>query len=250
VERFLQPLELKNSNSSFTTKQSYLISSSQNLSSIDQAINSRVLRHDDVETLLADAIHNRYQVNGDIVVNLSSKWTPIESESKVLLKIKDCSPDELSSSCFIRFSLWESGKKIGDFSSPVRISHLQDIYYADTSLPRAKKLHASDFSSRKVDVLKSHANSVPSSSNLSGYELQTNLTAGSPLKWSYLGKATVLRKGQVVDVFASGHGIYVTMKGLVLEDGSLDSFVRIKNLSSEKEFNAKVISGNSVKVNL
>ena len=43
-----------------------------------------------------------------------------------------------------------------------------------------------------------------------------------------------LRKGQVVDVFASGHGIYVTMKGLVLEDGSLDSFVRIKNLSSEK----------------
>ena len=86
MERFLQPLELKNSNSSFTTKQSYLISSSQNLSSIDQAINSRVLRHDDVETLLADAIHNRYQVNGDIVVNLSSKWTPIESESKVFVK--------------------------------------------------------------------------------------------------------------------------------------------------------------------
>ena len=250
VERFLQPLQLKHSSSSFSTKQSFFLSSSHNLNSIEQANNSQLLRHDEIETLLADAIHNRYQVNGDIVVNLSSEWTPIESDSKVLLKIKDCSPDELSSSCFIRFSLWESGKKIGDFSSPIRISHLQDIYYAETSLPRAKKLHASDFSSRKVDVLKSHANSVPSSSNLSGYELQTNLTAGSPLKWSYLGKATVLRKGQVVDVFASGHGIYVTMKGLVLEDGSLDSFVRVKNLSSEKEFNAKVISENSVKVNL
>jgi len=251
VERFLQPLQLKHSSSSFSTKQSYLLSSpSQNLSSFAQSNHPRVLKHDDLESLLADAIHNRYQVNGDIVVNLSSKWEPIESDSKVLVKIKDCSPDELSSSCFIRFSLWESGKKIGDFSSPIRISHLQDIYYAETSLPRAKKLHASDFSSRKVDVLKSHANSVPSSSNLSGYELQTNLTAGSPLKWSYLGKATVLRKGQVVDVFASGHGIYVTMKGLVLEDGSLDSFVRVQNLSSEKEFNAKVISGNSVKVNL
>ena len=65
-----------------------------------------------------------------------------------------------------------------------------------------------------------------------------------------LSKATVIRKGQVVDVFASGNGIYVTMKGIALEDGLLDSSVRIKNISSDKEFQAKVLSENSVKVHL
>jgi flagella basal body P-ring formation protein FlgA len=53
-----------------------------------------------------------------------------------------------------------------------------------------------------------------------------------------------------VDVFASGNGIFVTMKGLALEDGVEGSFVRVKNLSSNKEFQAKVLSENSVKVHL
>ena len=150
----------------------------------------------------------------------------------------------------MRFSLWESGKKIGDFSSPLRIAHLEEVYFSKTALPRGRVLTKNDFFAKNVDVLKNHANSVPYNTNLSGYELQTNLNASSPIKWSYLSKATVIRKGQVVDVFASGNGIYVTMKGLALEDGVLDSFVRIKNLSSEKEFHAKVLSENSVKVHL
>jgi len=51
-------------------------------------------------------------------------------------------------------------------------------------------------------------------------------------------------------VFASGNGIYVTMKGIALEPGVKDSTVRVKNISSEKEFRAKVLDGNSVKVHL
>ena len=84
--------------------------------------------------------------------------------------------------------IWEKNRRFF-----ISCSHFltSKTFITQILLYRAKKLHASDFSSRKVDVLKSHANSVPSSSNLSGYELQTNLTAGSPLKWSYLGKATV-----------------------------------------------------------
>jgi flagella basal body P-ring formation protein FlgA len=53
-----------------------------------------------------------------------------------------------------------------------------------------------------------------------------------------------------VDVFAAGNGIYVSMKGMALEDGVEGSFVRVKNLSSDKEFHAKVLNENSVKVHL
>jgi len=37
---------------------------------------------------------------------------------------------------------------------------------------------------------------------------------------------------------------------LALEDGHLDSLVKVRNLSSDKEFHAKVLSENSVKVPL
>ena len=62
---------------------------------------------------------------------------------------------------------------------------------------------------------------------------------------SYLGE-----KGQIVDVFASGNGIYVTMKGMALENGVAGGDVTVKNLSSKKEFQAKVLNENSVKVHL
>ena len=254
VERFLDPVFVAPPKQTSHQIKSALYGA--NLSeNLDLASNAKfsgayTLTTEKVEMLLSNALKHRYQVNGQIVVTLTNSWDDLEANSEVFLKIKDCSPDDISSSCFVRFSLWQSGTKIGDFSSPLRISHLKEVYFSKSALPRGKVLNKNDFFSRNVDILKNHANSVPFSTDLSGYELQTNLNASSPVKWSFLSKATVIRKGQVVDVFASGNGIYVTMKGIALEDGLLDSSVRIKNISSDKEFQAKVLSENSVKVHL
>ena len=87
-------------------------------------------------------------------------------------------------------------------------------------------------------------------SNINGYELATNLKPNTPLKWNTLSKVTLVRKGQVVDVFASGNGIYVTMKGMALDDGVEGGVVTVRNLSSDKKFQAKVLNENSVKVHL
>jgi flagella basal body P-ring formation protein FlgA len=87
-------------------------------------------------------------------------------------------------------------------------------------------------------------------SKLSSYQLNSNLRPGTVLKWNNLSKITLVQKGKIVDVFASGNGIYVTMKGMALEDGVEGGMVKIRNLSSEKEFQAKVLNENSVKVHL
>jgi flagella basal body P-ring formation protein FlgA len=139
---------------------------------------------------------------------------------------------------------------MGVYSFPIRVSQFKDVYFTARSISRGSQPKSSDFKLQRVDVLKHHANSVPSSTNLSSYELDTNLLSNTPLKWNNLTKANLIRKGQVIDVYASGKGIYVTMKGLALEDGHLDSLVKVRNLSSDKEFHAKVLSENSVKVSL
>ena len=102
----------------------------------------------------------------------------------------------------------------------------------------------------KVDVLKQHANTVQANANLASFETSSSIRANSPLKWNNLTKVTLINKGKVIDVFASGNGIFVTMKGLALEDGVEGSFVKVRNLSSDKEFHAKVLNENSVKVHL
>ena len=76
------------------------------------------------------------------------------------------------------------------------------------------------------------------------------MKSNMPVKWNNLSKITLVRKGQVVDVFASGNGIYVTMKGMALENGVEGGNVTVQNLSSDKKFQAKVLNENSVKVHL
>jgi len=142
------------------------------------------------------------------------------------------------------------GLRLGFFSTPIKIMHLEDVYFTDKSISNGEKLSVHSLKSRKVDTLKQYANSVHAGAKLAGYEVSTQLRPDTPLKWNHLSKINLISKGKVVDVFASGNGIFVTMKGLALEDGVEGSFVRVRNLSSEKEFQAKVLSENSVKVHL
>jgi flagella basal body P-ring formation protein FlgA len=253
VERFLTPISIDQGSKNVTEKKSaYIGGSFSNIQSgfVKQENSSIILDSNAVQKMLSEAIKHRYQASGEISVQLSSEWFPVKASNQVVLKIKDASPDELSSSTFIRFSLWESGQKLGSYSMPIRVSQLQDVYFTARSVIRGSKPRISDFKLQRVDVLKHHANTVPSTTNLFSFELDSNLQPNTPLKWNHLSKTNLIKKGQVIDVYASGKGIYVTMKGLALEDGHMDSLVKVRNLSSEKEFHAKVLSENSVKVSL
>ena len=253
VERFLQPLDLEGRDQLYSLKKAGFLRSSTSKSYQSFNVSSKnntFLTSDHLERLLSDSLKHRYQASGEIRVNLSTSWQPLKVSSSPIVKIRDISPDELSSSCFIRFSLWDSGQKLGDFSYPLRVASMNDVYFSTKNLNRGTKLNKEDFRLRKVDILKQHASSVSNTTVLKGFELQSNLNANSPLKWSILSKSTLIKKGQVIDVYASGNGIYVTMKGLALEDGVAESLVKVRNLSSDKEFHAKVLTESSVKVHL
>ena len=253
VERFLKPLKVNPQEQLFPGKANALIRAPFSMDRSHKVLalqKKELITSQRLEQLLSESIQHRFQAIGEIVVNLTSSWKTIELNSDFVLKLSDVSPDELSPSCFIRFSLWDSGKKVGNFALPIRVAQMIDIYVSARSITYGAKLSKEDFKLQRVDVLKQHANSVPGSTNLSSFQLDSYLSANSPLKWSNISKANLIKKGQVIDVFASGNGIYVTMKGLALEDGAMDSFVKVRNLSSEKEFHAKVLSENSVKVSL
>ena len=243
------------SRSIFKTKVSPLISSSSFNVASDKSDVSFVpeilkLSREILETKLSESIAHRYQATGKIVAYLSREWKPVDISSNFIIKITDCSPDEISPSTFVRFSIWDNGKLVGEYSEPVRLSQYVDVFYSSKPLQRGVRLASVQLESKPVDVLKQFAGSVPASSNVKGYQLSTNLRPNTPLKWNYLSKLTLVRKGQVVNVFASGNGIYVTMKGMALEDGVEGGMVTVQNLSSDKRFQAKVLTESSVKVHL
>ena len=255
VGRFLEPIQIgpNPEKARYLVKSSALISPRPSRPMVQQALPltaSVLLDRKLMEARLSEALAHRFQVSGKVAAFLTREWRNLHSGPNFIIKIKDCSPDELTSSSFVRFSIWDQGKELGSFAEPVRMAHYVEVFYSKAPLVRGTRLSSSALSSRLVDVLKQHAGSVPAQSSLSGYQLSANIKANAPIKWSNLSKVTLVRKGQIVDVFASGNGIYVTMKGMALGDGVAGGIVNIRNLSSDKEFPAKVLNENSVKVHL
>ncbi len=249
VERFIKPSTIKQAEKKVSA---YLanVANEYHANELKQLDVPCLLNAEMLEDKLGELLEHRYQVDGEVSVSLTRDWASIEVGQNFIIKLNSCSPDELSSNAYIRFSLWEKGAKLGDFSIPIKVAHLKEVYFTKKSLLSGMRLHEDLFNKCKVDVLKQHINTVQSNANLASFESSTSLRANSPLKWSNLSKVTLINKGKVIDVFASGNGIFVTMKGLALEDGVEGSFVKVRNLSSDKEFLAKVLNENSVKVHL
>jgi len=261
VSRFLDPIRIKPSqvqpgftiNQKTTALIAPLYSEGRTFpefSSSDREVKEVFLTREMLEFKLGELLGYRYQASGKVVAYVTRQWTPIRLSSNFILKIRDCMPDNLSPSTFVRFTIWDHGSNIGEFAEPIRMSHFLNCLYTKNLSARGSKLLSQNFSDRPVDVLKQHAGAVPSGTDLKGYELAVNLRDNSILKWNHLTKVALVKKGEIVDVFASGNGIYISMKGMALENGVEGGIVKVRNLSSEKEFQAKVLNEKSVKVQL
>jgi len=257
VNRFIDSIDFPESHTTrVITKSSAFISSggSPVLRSFGSnqlpQVKTIALDRETLEKRLGESIAHRYQSSGRIVAFVTRKWTPVKVSSNYLIKITDCSPDELCPSTFTRFSIWDNGNLVGQFAEPLRVAQYVDVFFSDSPITRGARLNPSQLGSKPVDILKQYAGAVPVNANIRGYQLSTNIRANTPIKWNYLSKITLVKKGQLVDVFASGNGIYVTMKGKALEDGVEGGNVTVENLSSSKKFQAKVLNENSVKVQL
>ena len=201
-----------------------------------------------LEKKIASVLLHRYQASGHVLARLSREWKPLNVPIDWEFKFQQSIPDELSSNAFLRFSISSDGVDIGEWGYPVKCSQMVDVAVAKVPLNRGSRITPDLFSSSVMDALGSGANCVLSDARLNGYQVASSLKPGTVLKWSHLSKITLVRKGQVVNVFASGKGIFVEMKGQAMEDGVEGSFVRIRNISSNREFQAKVLNENSVKV--
>ena len=201
-----------------------------------------------LEKKIASVLSHRYQASGHVLARLSREWKPLNVPVDWEFKFQQSIPDELSSNAFLRFSISSDGLDLGEWGYPVKCSQMVDVAVAKVPLNRGSRITPDLFSSSVMDALGSGANCVLSDARLNGYQVASSLKPGTVLKWSHLSKITLVRKGQVVNVFASGKGIFVEMKGQAMEDGVEGSFVRIRNISSNREFQAKVLNENSVKV--
>ena len=205
------------------------------------------IKKEDLEVRLGEALVRRFGIQGEMQVEAGNLNLPKVSP-KWTLELLQAAPERPAPSATIRFVITTSSGKLGPITLPVRCRHMKEIYVAGRALNRGDRLSEAVLQKRSVDVLRQNARIITGDVNLEGYELIGSVSPGSPIRWNHINSIPSVRKGQVVDVYAAAKGLYISMKGLAMQDGGNGEYIKIRNLSSKQEFQAKVLNENSVKV--
>ncbi|MGE4550566.1 MAG: flagellar basal body P-ring formation chaperone FlgA, partial [Opitutales bacterium] len=205
------------------------------------------IKKEDLEARLGEALVNRFGLHGEMQVEVGHLNLPKVS-GKWTLELLQASPERPAPSAVLRFVIRTSFGKSGPITLPVRCRHIDEIYVAGRALNRGDRLSSAVLQKRLVDVLRENVRIISSEVDLEGYEFMGSVSTGSPIRWNHVKSIPSIRKGQMVNVYAAGKGIYISMKGLAMQDGGNGEHIKIRNPSSKQEFQAKVLNENSVKV--
>lgn len=79
-----------------------------------------------------------------------------------------------------------------------------------------------------------------------GKRLKTVVRSGAPLRGNQLEKVPVVRTGQLVTIVAENAGMRITVTGRAKSAGGVGDLIRVENISSHKEFPARVLDSSTV----
>ncbi|MFN3505657.1 MAG: flagellar basal body P-ring formation chaperone FlgA [Caldimicrobium sp.] len=81
-----------------------------------------------------------------------------------------------------------------------------------------------------------------------GKETRMSIKGGSVLRRSHIAEPLLIKRNQEVEIIAKSKYFEVKAKGISLQPGRLNEWIRVKNLSSQKIIQAKVVDEGKVEV--
>jgi flagellar basal body P-ring formation protein FlgA len=120
----------------------------------------------------------------------------------------------------LRANLWRSGWRL---RRPSQSGEMLDL---------------SAFEPVRIDVLRDR--DALSSMPQGDYIFTRAVPPDRLLTWRDLAARPIVRRGQVVEVFAQSGPVSVSLKGMAMQDGARNETIRIRNLQSNREFTAQV----------
>lgn len=110
-------------------------------------------------------------------------------------------------------------------------------------------IERSDIELRAMPERRLRKDSITSLDVLLGKSPTRIISAGRPIRAGELSKPTVVKKGQLVEMFYTTPYMSIRATGEALEDGAQGALIRVKNTKSEKAVSARVVDSGRVELN-
>ncbi len=133
---------------------------------------------------------------------------------------------------------------------PAQVQAFAPVVVAARQLERGSTLGRGDLRLERRDLGRLHRGYFLDPARVVGKSADQVVRRGRTLDPGMLSAATTIRRGEQVNIVASLGGIEARMRGKALSPGAVGELIRVENLSSGKELQARIVSAGTVAVDI
>jgi len=131
---------------------------------------------------------------------------------------------------------------------PVSISQRLRVVVASHPLERGDILRDDDLGYRELELKHAAHHFFTDKQRLIGRQVSRRIAADAPIRSNQTRRPTAIERGARISILSSTPGLRVRMAGKALDKGSVGDVIRVRNASSGRELDARVLSPGVVRV--
>lgn len=187
--------------------------------------------------------------DGELRLSFGRPWQAMRISSENWeVALPDPPAGGLAKSFLLRVRISVGGRPAFDQQMVVQAQLWKPVLVATRRLQRGQALDATAAEVQTLDVLRDRIAPIAASTRLDEWEVLQTVVEGRPLTGKDVAPAPLVRKGAVVEVVAGEGGMSISMKGLAMATGVMGDVITVRNMDSRKDFQARVVKRDSVRV--
>lgn len=205
---------------------------------------------EDILACLGEALTARFSADGKVQLDTPQQLRPVRvKDSSWRVEIIRVTGNALGQRMNVTFKILCGSELQVEMQLPLTCSLMREVLVANRRIDRDTSPSKGDFDVQVRDVLDANQGAaVPIGEDLGGYLVKGTVGQGQILLWRDIQQKPTLKRGQVVEAVADEGFMHVAIKAMAMQDGREGDIISVRNLSSNKELQARIINERTVQV--
>ena len=198
---------------------------------------------------LRNALAAKFKPEGTLSVEALQTWQNLRvADSNWRLELTRVSGQALASHVTVNFRISCGNNIQGEFQLQISCSLMREVLVSSRRFNRAENLDADSFQIQTRDVLELAGTPLATTQDLGDIQMRGSISEGQVLCSRDVEPKPLVRRGQIVEAVATEGHMRIAIKAVVMEDGRAGDLINVRNLSSNKDIQARILNDHTVQV--
>jgi flagella basal body P-ring formation protein FlgA len=191
----------------------------------------------------------KFAPDGTLSIETVAPWKTIQvPDSRWKANLTRVSVQGIQPRMTLNFRIVCGDETVGEYQIQITCSVMREVLVSTRRFNRADPVSASDFQIQTRDILDVNGTPVRASAALDGIQTRSPISEGQVLCTRDIEERPLVHKGQVVEAVAVEGKMRIAVKAVAMEDGREGDLINVRNSSSNKDIQAKILNDHTVQV--